>query len=121
MSKAELPELLLPDPAAWRSWLEENHDNSPGVHLVLNKKDGTVNAITYEAAVLEALCFGWIDGQASKRDEGSWRVRMTRRTKRSGWSQNNVERVARLESEGRMLPPGRAAVEAAKADGRWPV
>lgn len=120
MPKAELPELLLPDPAAWRSWLEENHETSPGVYLVLNKKDGNVNEITYEAAVQEALCFGWIDGHATKRDAESWRVRMTRRTKRSNWSQPNVDRVALLESENRIQPGGRAAVEAAKMDGRWP-
>ncbi|MFG2821625.1 YdeI family protein [Kitasatospora sp. NPDC048365] len=67
----------------------------------------------------EALCFGWIDGQTRKRDEeSSWR-RFTPRRPRSVWSQRNVANVARLEVAGLMLPAGRAAVDAAKADGRW--
>ncbi len=78
-----------------------------------------MTSLTYEAALQEALCFGWIDGHSTKRDEGSWRVRFTPRTARSNWSERNIERVTRLEAEGRMAPAGRAAVEAARADGRW--
>lgn len=120
MSKPELIELLVPDPPAWRTWLETNHETSPGVHLVLHKSGGEVTTLTYDAAVEEALCFGWIDGLASRRDEGSWRVRMTPRRPRSNWSESNVSRVERLERDGRMHEAGRAAVVSAKADGRWP-
>lgn len=88
--------------------------------LVVHKKGGQVTELTYEDAVLEALCYGWIDGQQRARNAGSSALRFTRRTKRSRWSQSNVQRVARLESEGRMTPAGRAAVDAARADGRWP-
>jgi uncharacterized protein YdeI (YjbR/CyaY-like superfamily) len=116
---ADLPELLVSDSAAWRSWLKENHDSSPGVRLVLSKKGGAVTGLTYDAALDEALCFGWIDGQGTKRDEGSYRVRFTPRTRRSSWSKRNVEKVAALEKAGRMTEAGRAAVEAARADGRW--
>ena len=80
---------------------------------------GTVTTLTWQQAVDEALCFGWIDGQGRKRDhEASW-IRFTPRRPRSSWSQRNVAHVARLEAQGRMLPSGRAAVDAAKADGRW--
>lgn len=120
LTRAELPELLLPDAKAWRDWLEQNHDTTPGVRLVLHKSDGHVTTLNYDEAVEEALCFGWIDGQASSRDEGSWRVRMTPRRPKSNWSERNVERVARLEAEGRIHESGRAAIESAKADGRWP-
>jgi uncharacterized protein YdeI (YjbR/CyaY-like superfamily) len=120
MVKPELPELLLPDRAAWRAWLEENHEESPGVHVVIHKKGGNVTDLTYDDAVEEALCFGWIDGQAWRRDEGSYLQRMTRRGSRSNWAQSNVARVARLQAEGLMRPAGLAAVEAAKQDGRWP-
>jgi uncharacterized protein YdeI (YjbR/CyaY-like superfamily) len=116
---AELPELILPDEDAWRSWLEQNHASSAGVRLVLGKKGGEVTGLKYDAAVDEALCFGWIDGQGSKRDEGSYRVRFTPRTRRSSWSQRNVQKVGRLEASGRMTDAGRDAVEAARADGRW--
>lgn len=115
----ELEELLVPDAAAWRRWLEANHKDSPGVWLVLHKKGGDVTELDYDAALDEALCFGWIDGQIRKRDDGSFFQRMTRRVRRSPWSARNVGHIARLEAEGRMTEAGRAAVESAKADGRW--
>ncbi len=117
----ELPELLVPDAAAWRAWLADNHASSPGVWLVLGKKGGQVTALNYAAALDEALCFGWIDGQAGRRDEGSMRQRFTPRRPRSAWSRRNVEHIARLSAEGRLTPAGQAAVDAARADGRWDV
>ncbi len=119
MVKDELDELLVADAAGWRSWLLEHHDSSPGVWLVLTKKGGTQTTLRYDEAVEEALCFGWIDGQGRRRDEGTSYQRMTPRTKRSMWSVTNVARVERLERDGRMQPAGRAAVDAAKEDGRW--
>ncbi|MFF2346524.1 YdeI family protein [Pseudarthrobacter sp. NPDC058119] len=115
----DLEELLLPDAAAWRAWLEENHNTSPGVWLVLHKKGGTVTGLDYAAALDEALCFGWIDGQGKRRDGGSVFQRMTPRRPRSIWSARNVGHIARLEEAGKMTEAGRAAVAAAKADGRW--
>jgi uncharacterized protein YdeI (YjbR/CyaY-like superfamily) len=115
----ELEELLVRDAVEWRAWLQEHHADSPGVWLVLHKKNGSVTELDYEAAVQEALCFGWIDGQGRRRDDGSSFQRMTRRGPKSGWSARNVDRIGRLETEGRMTPAGRAAVDAAKADGRW--
>ena len=117
----ELVELLVTDAAQWRSWLEQHHAESPGVWLVLHKKGGSVTELDYEAALQEALCFGWIDGQGRRRDAGSSFQRMTRRGPKSVWSARNVERIGRLEAEGRMAPAGRAAVDSAKADGRWEV
>ena len=119
MAKDELEELQVADAAAWRDWLAVHHDSSPGVWLVLTKKGGTVTTLRYAEAVEEALCVGWIDGQARRRDQESSFQRMTPRRPRSTWSYSNVQRVERLEREGRMLPAGLAAVEAAKADGRW--
>jgi uncharacterized protein YdeI (YjbR/CyaY-like superfamily) len=115
----DLQELVVPDAAALRAWLVEQHATSPGVWLALTRKGGTTTTLTWQQAVDEALCFGWIDGQARKRDEQTSCVRFTPRRRRSMWSARNVEHVARLEAEGRMTAAGRAAVEAAKADGRW--
>jgi uncharacterized protein YdeI (YjbR/CyaY-like superfamily) len=115
----ELEELLVKDAAAWRGWLEANHADSPGVWLVLHKKGGNVTELDYEAALQEALCFGWIDGQGKRRDDDSSFQRMTRRGPKSVWSARNVDRIGKLEADGRMTAAGRAAVEAAKADGRW--
>jgi uncharacterized protein YdeI (YjbR/CyaY-like superfamily) len=119
--KAELDELIVVDAEALRAWLLSNHATSAGVWLALSRKGGTVTTLTWQQAVDQALCFGWIDGQARKGDQDiSW-IRFTPRTARSSWSQRNVAHVARLEEQGWMLPSGRAAVEAAKADGRWAV
>jgi uncharacterized protein YdeI (YjbR/CyaY-like superfamily) len=115
----ELPELLLPDAAAWRAWLLEHHASSPGVRLVLHKKGGTVTGLDYAGALDEALCFGWIDGVIGKRDAGSYLTRFTPRTRTSKWSKNNVDNIGRLTAAGVMEPSGQAAVDSAKADGRW--
>jgi uncharacterized protein YdeI (YjbR/CyaY-like superfamily) len=116
----ELPELLVPDVEAWRAWLAEHHGEARGVRLVLAKKGTTEPTnLRYEEALQEALCQGWIDGQVNRRDEATMYQRFTPRRSRSMWSKNNVERIARLSEEGRMQPAGIAAVDAAKADGRW--
>jgi len=114
------PELILPDAAAWRGWLEANHHDPTGVWLVLAKKGTTTpTSLTYDEALDEALCFGWIDGQTGRRDESTYRQRFTQRRRRSPWSRRNVGIVERLLAEGRMQPAGLAEVERAKADGRW--
>ena len=112
-------EVMVPDRAGFRRWLEANHESEPAAWVVLTKKGGTVTALTYEEAVLEALCFGWIDGQGRSRDAETTFIRFTPRSKKSKWSMSNVNRVAQLQREGLMTDAGRAAVAAAKADGRW--
>ena len=119
MPSAELQELVVADAEALRTWLLAHHATSPGVWLALTKKGGRRTTLTWQQAVDEALCVGWIDGQLRKRDDETSLIRFTPRGPRSSWSERNVGHVARLEKEGRMLPAGRAAVEAAKADGRW--
>jgi uncharacterized protein YdeI (YjbR/CyaY-like superfamily) len=115
-----LPELILPDAAAWRRWLSVNEADELGVWLVLAKKGSSeVTALSYAEALQEALCHGWIDGQVGRRDEHSYRQRFTPRRARSPWSKNNVAAVERLAAEGRMRPAGLEAVARAKADGRW--
>ncbi|PWJ56424.1 Uncharacterized conserved protein YdeI, YjbR/CyaY-like superfamily, DUF1801 family [Quadrisphaera granulorum] len=115
-----LPDLVVPDAAAWGAWLAENAETSTGVRLALAKGGATQpTSLVYEEAVLEALCHGWIDGQISKRDDVSYAIRMTPRRARSNWSAVNVQRVAALEAAGRMRPRGAAEVAAAQADGRW--
>jgi uncharacterized protein YdeI (YjbR/CyaY-like superfamily) len=116
----ELLELTVPDAGAWRTWLAAHHADPSGVWLVLAKK-GTIEptSLTYEQALDEALCHGWIDGQIRRRDERTFRQRFTPRRARSAWSERNVGHIERLLSEGRMHPAGVAEVERAKADGRW--
>jgi uncharacterized protein YdeI (YjbR/CyaY-like superfamily) len=113
-------ELLVPDVAAWRAWLAEHVAEQTGVWLVLAKKGTTTpTSLTYPQALEEALCQGWIDGQAKSIDEATYRQRFTPRRKRSLWSQRNIGLVAALTAAGRMQPAGVAEVERAQADGRW--
>jgi uncharacterized protein YdeI (YjbR/CyaY-like superfamily) len=116
----EQPELTLADAMAWRSWLGEHHGEQTGVWLRLAKKGTTKpTSLTYATALEEALCYGWIDGQARRADEVSYWQRFTPRRKRSQWSQSNVGRVEALSRDGRMHEAGLAEVARAKADGRW--
>jgi uncharacterized protein YdeI (YjbR/CyaY-like superfamily) len=116
----ELQELLVANAAAWRRWLTDNHARAPGVWLVLAKKHTREpTELVYAEALDEALTVGWIDGQVRRRDEATYRQRFTPRRARSAWSKNNVRHVERLLAEGRMRPAGLAAVEQARADGRW--
>jgi uncharacterized protein YdeI (YjbR/CyaY-like superfamily) len=118
-SATELERLPFPSAAAWRQWLEANHDTSPGVWLMIAKKGSGIESVTYAEAVDEALCVGWIDGQRARHDDLYFLQRFTRRKKRSPWSKINTERIQRLVEAGRMHPAGLREVEAAKADGRW--
>jgi uncharacterized protein YdeI (YjbR/CyaY-like superfamily) len=115
-----LPELTVIDATAWRGWLNVHHQDPAGVWLTLAKK-GTSEptSLSYDEALDEALCYGWIDGQVGRRDEITYRQRFTPRRARSPWSRRNVAHVARLLSEGRMHPAGLAEVQRAKDDGRW--
>ena len=116
----ELPELAVPDVSAWRQWLGEHLDESPGVWLVLAKKGASEpTSLTYDQALEVALCHGWIDGQVGRRDEATYRQRFTPRRPRSAWSKRNATIAERLLAEGRMHAAGIEEVKRAKADGRW--
>ncbi|MDM7892640.1 YdeI/OmpD-associated family protein [Curtobacterium caseinilyticum] len=113
-------DLVLTDAAAWRAWLDEHEDDPDGVWLVLAKK-GTrgPTTLSYDQALDEALCSGWIDGQKRGRDATTFRQRFTPRRRASLWSQRNIGLVATLEAGGRMRARGRAEVARAQDDGRW--
>jgi len=114
------PEAVQPQGrAAWRRWLDEHHEQSPGVWLVRYKKTTGKPRIEYEDAVEEALAFGWIDSTARPLDDERSMIRFTPRKPRTGWAASNKKRVERLLAAGLMHPAGLAKVELAKADGSW--
>ena len=113
-------DLVVPDAAAWRAWLDAHEGEPDGVWLVLAKKGTTEpTTLNYDQALDEALCSGWIDGQKRARDEATFRQRFTPRRKASLWSQRNIGLVASLVAEGRMRDRGQAEIDRAKGDGRW--
>ena len=103
----------------WREWLAENHAGSPGVWIVYRKPKSGLPSLTYDEAVEEALCFGWIDSTVNALDEYRFMQMMTPRKPGSTWAQTNKRRVERLIAEDLMTPAGMAVIEAAKADGSW--
>ena len=117
--RAELPTLGFANPAAWRAWLAAHHAAAPGLWMQIGKKGAGAPSITYDEALEVALCYGWIDGQKKGLDETAWLQKFTPRGPRSLWSQINRDKAEALIASGQMQPAGLAAVEAAKADGRW--
>ncbi|MFN3602878.1 MAG: YdeI/OmpD-associated family protein [Dietzia sp.] len=122
MSDPATPEtpLVLASIDRWHEWLIRNEDSSDGIWLMLAKKGVTSpTSLTYQQALDEALCSGWIDGQRNRFDEHTFVQRFTPRRARSLWSRRNVEIVARLAGDDRLRPRGVAEIERAKSDGRW--
>jgi len=119
MAARDYPVALFRDQDEWTSWLDSNHATAPGVWLRIAKKGSALVSVTISEALDAALCYGWIDGQRNRLDADSYLQKFTPRRKRSVWSKVNRENVARLIRSGAMRPAGMAAIEAAKADGRW--
>jgi uncharacterized protein YdeI (YjbR/CyaY-like superfamily) len=105
--------------AAWRRWLRANHDTSDGVWLVLDKTTAPRIRLTVSDAVDEALCWGWIDSLPRKVDDSRWKLWLAPRKPKSVWSKVNKTKLERLLAEGRVQPPGLAAIDRAKANGSW--
>jgi len=109
------------DRATWRAWLEANHATSSGAWLVTWRRRSGRLGLDYEAAIEEALCFGWVDSTAGRVDDDRGKLYFAPRKPRSGWAATNKARIERLLAEGRMAPAGVAAIDRAKANGSWEV
>ena len=105
--------------SSWRSWLKKNHQKKESVWLIIYKKQSKIPSVDYPEAVEEALCFGWIDSLANKRDETSYYQFFSQRKPKSNWSKVNKQRVANLIEKGLMMPKGLEMVELAKQTGTW--
>lgn len=114
-------QVIAKDAEAWRSWLEQNHRASRGAWLVRPRPGSDLDLIGYEDAILQALCFGWIDGPVRTFDERTSGLWFAPRRPTSGWAATNKARVARLEAEGLLEEAGLRAIEVAKANGAWSV
>jgi len=100
-------------------WLRVNHATENELWVKIYKKNSEIQSVTWNDVVIEALCWGWIDGVKKSIDSLAYLQRITPRKARSNWSKRNTEHVERLISENRMMEPGLVHVRAAKADGRW--
>jgi uncharacterized protein YdeI (YjbR/CyaY-like superfamily) len=105
---------------AWRAWLQEHHDRESEIWFVFEKKHTGRPSVSYDDAVEEALCFGWIDGLVRRMDEDRYMQRFTPRKPGSQWSASNLKRYAKLREEGRLAPPGLASAPPENAESLLP-
>ncbi len=105
--------------AEWRAWLEENHARDEGVWLISYKKATGKPYVTYDEAVEEAICFGWVDSKVNRLDEERAMRWFAPRRPGSNWSRSNKQRVKKMIAANQMTAAGLAKIEAAKVDGSW--
>lgn len=107
------------DRADWRRWLAANHATARRVWLVTPKRSTGRQVVSYEDAIEEALCFGWVDSTGRQIDDERGALMFAPRRRGSTWARTNKERVARLTAAGLMTDAGLRVVETARADGSW--
>jgi uncharacterized protein YdeI (YjbR/CyaY-like superfamily) len=106
MKSAEDSPIFFAKPAAFRAWLEKNHEVKREQWIGFHRKASGRPSITWPEAVDEALCFGWIDGLRKTIDAESYKIRFTPRRPSSNWSAINIRRMKELMREGRVRPVG---------------
>jgi uncharacterized protein YdeI (YjbR/CyaY-like superfamily) len=107
--------------ADWRAWLAQNCQSEKEVWLIIYHKNSGTPSVRYHEAIEHALCYGWIDSQASKRDADSSHLRFTPRNPHSTWSRVNRQRAAKMIKLGLMTEHGQALIDLARAKGTWQV
>jgi len=117
----EYKEIHPKTPLAWRNWLAKNHDSSPGIWLIYYKKKSGKARVSYEDAVIEALCYGWIDSVGRKLDSERTFLKFTPRKPKSVWCEINKKRITQLIKEKKMTNAGLIKIEQAKKDGSWDI
>ncbi|MFC1912434.1 YdeI family protein [Chloroflexota bacterium] len=103
----------------WHQWLQLNHDLENEAWLFIYKKHSSKAGVSYDEALEEALCFGWIDGKMQSIDEDKFVLRFSPRKYKSVWSKRNKERAELLIAQGKMTDAGLAKIEEAKKNGLW--
>ncbi len=90
----------------WRKWFSKNYDKEKEIWLIYYKKTTGKPTISYNDAVEEALCFGWIDSIEKGIDRETFAGRFTPRKEKSNLSESNKERIKKLIKEGKMTKAG---------------
>ncbi len=103
----------------FRAWLEKNHDKVDFAWIAIRKKNSEKPCITYNEAVEESLCFGWIDGQVRSLDEDNYIQRFSPRKAKSLWSKINKDKALKLINDGQMNEAGMKKIDDAKRNGSW--
>ncbi|MFC9892806.1 YdeI family protein [Nocardia sp. NPDC127579] len=113
------PVITCADAADWHSWLAANHATAPAVWILIAKKNSAQRSPTITETLDGALCYGWIDSVRRTHSPDYYLQRYSPRRPKSPWSAINIAKAEALIATGRMHASGLAAIEKAKADGRW--
>ncbi|MFC2154502.1 YdeI family protein [Candidatus Altiarchaeota archaeon] len=119
MSSIPSPNFFAVSRSAWRTWLKKNFDKRDEIYLIFYKKHTGKPCVSYEDAVEEAICYGWIDGKLKRVDDEKHVIRFTPRKSKSMWSEANKQRALKMMRDGKMTEAGRAKIKEAKKNGRW--
>ena len=103
----------------WHNWLSTHYNTEAEVWLVYHRSDNGKPGVDYESSVEEALCFGWVDSKAVKRDAESCYLKFTPRNPKSKWGKRNKERALKMQEKGLMTPFGQALIDTAIKTGKW--
>src|SRR6267143_860793 len=95
----------------WRAWLTKHHQSETEVWLIYYKKHTGQPRISYDHAVEEALCFGWVDSIVKRIDDEKFAQKFTPRRDCTKWSALNKRRLRKLIREGRMTERGLAKID----------
>ena len=116
---SELREIHPKTRAGWRSWLNKNHAKCDGVWLIYYRTSTGRRRLSWEDAVREALCFGWIDSKVKPIDDERYKQIFTPRKPRGVWSKINKQYIDELIESELMTDAGLRAVDVAKKNGAW--
>jgi uncharacterized protein YdeI (YjbR/CyaY-like superfamily) len=94
----------------WRLWLSKHHKTESEIWLIYYRKETGKPRISYDDAVMEALCYGWIDSIFKKIDDECFAQRFSPRKSKSELSQMNKERIRELIKEKKMTKWGMEAI-----------
>ncbi|MGB3007222.1 MAG: hypothetical protein WBC06_11975 [Chitinophagaceae bacterium] len=103
----------------WRKWLCDNCDIEKSVWLIVFHKKSKVPSVHWHDAIENALCYGWVDSKAKKRDEESCYLKFTHRNPKSKWGKRNIERAIKMTKQGLMTKYGQQLIDIAKQTGKW--
>ena len=105
----------------WRKWLTENCRSEKSVWLIVYHKSSKIPSVHWHDAIENALCFGWVDNKAMKRDKESCYLKFTPRNSKSNWGKRNIERAVKMTERGLMTEYGQELIDIAKTTGKWKI
>jgi uncharacterized protein YdeI (YjbR/CyaY-like superfamily) len=103
----------------WRNWLEDNGQTEKAVWAIIYQQRSRVPSVRFHDAIVDALCYGWVDSRAAPRDEESCYLLFSPRNPKSTWGRTNRARAEEMIRQGLMRPPGLAVIELARRTGTW--